>query len=84
MRFNESKVPFPRTVAVAWSAVNTQANGHHALVESIHGLAVQCCNKLMRFSTQGSADADLLTVGCFVSLTQLKMVRFLVSLIGGA
>jgi hypothetical protein len=26
--FKDSKVLFPRTVPVAWSAVNTQASGH--------------------------------------------------------
>ena len=84
------KVPFPRTVAVTWSADRTQASGQMKKVtvmlslKAFTGWPFSAVTKAHKFVAQWTSDMDLLVVGCFVSLTQLRTVISLVSLIGGA
>lgn len=84
------KVPFPRTVAVTWSADRTQASGQMKKVtvtlslKAFTGWPFSAVTEAHKFVAQWTRDMDLLVVGCFVSLTQLRTVRSLVSLICGA
>lgn len=84
------KVPFPRTVAVTWSADRTQASGQTKKVtvtlslKAFTGWPFSAVPEAHEFVVHWTRDMDLLVVGCFVSLTQLRTVRTFVSLICGA